>query len=364
MRDSPDPDAVLAWMRRDWNQRALDDPERHVYSRDLATDETDFYRSGQVNYRQLLQPYLPILLQGRSPRECCVVEIGCGLGRITRWLAEHFGRVAAVDISEEMIRGARERLADCPNVEWFVGSGSDLAMLPDAAFDLAFSYIVFQHIPSRDVIRSYVRETARVLRPGGFFKFQLHGDPSLAHTPDTWFGETFSLDQSREMLESSGFSLVGADGVGTQYTVLTARRGPLFETDGLRPYLYPGEDWAREQLLEGWREWMGGSWRAVLAQSAARLLFPAGERRRFFMGLYLRPDDPFPPLRLTLTLNDTPLGSVILTTGADHDLEFDVPENLGRPGDEVLVKLTVDPPCDLDRGPAIRCLGIIAHPAA
>ena len=84
MRDSPDPDAVLTWMRRDWNQRALDDPERHVYSRDLATDETHFYRSGQVNYRQLLQPYLPILLQGRSPRECRVVEIGCGLGRITR----------------------------------------------------------------------------------------------------------------------------------------------------------------------------------------------------------------------------------------------------------------------------------------
>ena len=75
------------------------------------------------------------------------------------------------------------------------GSGFDLRPLPDACFDLVFSYIVFQHIPSAAVIRSYVREAGRVLKPGGAFKFQVNGDQSAAyraHVRDTWQGETFS----------------------------------------------------------------------------------------------------------------------------------------------------------------------------
>ena len=42
-------------------------------------------------------------------------------------------------------------------------------------FDFAYSEIVFQHIPNRDVIENYVREVNRLLRPGALFKFQLHG---------------------------------------------------------------------------------------------------------------------------------------------------------------------------------------------
>ena len=51
-------------------------------------------------------------------------------------------------------------------------------MLGELRFDFTFSFVVFQHIPSKAMIENYVRETARVLRPGGLFKFQLQGDPS------------------------------------------------------------------------------------------------------------------------------------------------------------------------------------------
>ena len=45
------------------------------------------------------------------------------------------------------------------------------------AVDFAFSYIVFQHIPSREVIDNFVRDVFALLRPGGLFKFQVQGHP-------------------------------------------------------------------------------------------------------------------------------------------------------------------------------------------
>ena len=44
--------------------------------------------------------------------------------------------------------------------------------------DFAFSYIVFQHIPSREIVENYMREVNRLLRPGALFKFQVQGAPS------------------------------------------------------------------------------------------------------------------------------------------------------------------------------------------
>ena len=38
--------------------------------------------------------------------------------------------------------------------------------MPPGPYDFAFSTIVFQHIPSREVIYNYVREVNRLLRPG------------------------------------------------------------------------------------------------------------------------------------------------------------------------------------------------------
>ena len=117
-----------------------------------------------------------------------VLEIGCGAGRVTRALADFFGEVYAVDISREMVRQARQAVAGFPNAHVFRNNGKDLsAVAPHwwgplgigrrLEFDFAFSLIVFQHIPSREIIENYVREVHRLLRPGGLFKFQVQGSP-------------------------------------------------------------------------------------------------------------------------------------------------------------------------------------------
>jgi SAM-dependent methyltransferase len=96
-----------------------------------------------------------------------LLEIGCGAARMTRRLAEIAGEVVALDVSPEMLKLARENLAGVPYVEFVLGSGQDLRQLPDGSVDVVFSYVTLQHVPTREAQLEYLRETCRVLRPGG-----------------------------------------------------------------------------------------------------------------------------------------------------------------------------------------------------
>src|SRR5690606_31703971 len=123
-----------------------------------------------------------------------LLEIGCGIGRMTRHLSRIFGEVYGVDVSAEMIAQGKERLADCANVHLYETSGVDFAPLADDYFDRAFSVYVFQHVPDAEVMRANIRDACRVLRPGGIFKFQTCGIVSEAYagTPkNTWTGASF-----------------------------------------------------------------------------------------------------------------------------------------------------------------------------
>ena len=94
----------------------------------------------------------------------------------------------------------------------------DLAVIPGGEYDFAFSTIVFQHIPSREVVENYVREVSRLLRPGALFKFQVQGDTSIL-TPetDTWLGVSFSDAEAVAMAERCGFEPRYRHGAGEQY---------------------------------------------------------------------------------------------------------------------------------------------------
>lgn len=103
-----------------------------------------------------------------------VLELGCGLGRTTRWLTEHFHRIFAVDVSSSHLELAQQLNADAPHAEriaWTkLASREDLVALP--AFDLFFSMIVLQHNPP-PIIGVLLETVAEKLRPGGFAFFQV-----------------------------------------------------------------------------------------------------------------------------------------------------------------------------------------------
>lgn len=101
-----------------------------------------------------------------------VLDLGCGIGRLTKLMASRCDEMTGVDFSPEMIEQAKTYLASIPNVKLFVNNGMDLSLFENSSFDFVYSMITLQHIPSLFVIENYIAEIARVLKPGGYTKLQ------------------------------------------------------------------------------------------------------------------------------------------------------------------------------------------------
>ena len=218
-------DAVLRQMREEWDARARSNAEYFIHVGSERWEKREFFRSGEINVVNDIMPDMPRICGGnRSPLDLTMLEIGCGVGRMTRMLARIFGHVTAVDVSEEMIKRAAENILDLPNVSLIQGNGSGLASLESETHDFAFSWVVFQHIPSIEVISSYCHEVYRVLRPGSLFKFQVLGAEWNRDAADTWNGVSVSEPVARGMCQESGFSWELSDGAGSQYYWLWFRK--------------------------------------------------------------------------------------------------------------------------------------------
>ena len=208
----------LEKMRRDWDERARENARHYVVTGKVEWSDEEFFRSGEMTVSEEILTDMTNICQGKNPKEMWVLEIGCGAGRITRALSGLFGEVHAVDVSGEMVRLATQALSAFPNAFVYQNNGKDLSVVPDLQFDFAFSSIVFQHIPSREIIENYVREVGRLLRPGALFKFQVQGDATLSTTADdTWLGVPFSERQAVEMAHRCGFDPRYRHGAGEQY---------------------------------------------------------------------------------------------------------------------------------------------------
>jgi SAM-dependent methyltransferase len=207
-------------MRRDWDARAITNARHYVATGKTEWLDEEFFASGEKTVSGELLTDTINIFQGKDPQEMRILEIGCGAGRVTRALSNLFGEVHAVDVSGEMVERARQALADRKNVFLYQNNGYDLSVLPSVMFDFAYSTIVFQHIPSREIIENYVREVGRVLRPGALFKFQVQGAdiPYEEHSAEgSWLGAPFSDAQIVEMAARCGFEPRYRHGAGTQY---------------------------------------------------------------------------------------------------------------------------------------------------
>ncbi len=235
-------------MRGDWDRRARENAFYYIASSKTDWDPDEFYASGEASVAEIITPDLEQICRGRSAKSLRILEIGCGAGRMTRALAQVFGEVHGVDVSGEMVAQGRRLLADVPNAYLHHNNGTDLVVLGDLRFDFAFSFIVFQHIPSRAIIESYVREVGRLLRPGGLFKCQVQGSSKVTVSEDdTWLGAPISNGLAADMAERNGFVLLRSEGVEEQYFWLwfkkpslsamwcrAADRGGWFERQRLR----------------------------------------------------------------------------------------------------------------------------------
>jgi SAM-dependent methyltransferase len=208
----------LRKMKKDWDRRARENARHYVETAKENWSDEEFFQSGEVTAAEEVDTDMINICQGKDPRSMLVLEIGCGAGRVTRALARRFGEVHSVDVSGEMVKLAKAALGSCANAFIYQNNGKDLSVIPDRQFDFAFSCIVFQHIPSREIIANYVREVGRLLRPGALFKFQVQGNVTVRPTSaDTWVGVSFDEEQARQMADGCGFECRYHHGAGDQY---------------------------------------------------------------------------------------------------------------------------------------------------
>jgi len=192
-------------MREDWDRRAHVDPKYWV----AATAEAD-----DASYQESAVKDAAALLEGLTDEVgpgARVLDLGCGIGRLSAELAGRFTEVVGGDVSPEMIAVARRMHADKPGLRFESNSGVDLADFEDGAFAMVFSYSVLPHIPP-DVLEGYFLEIGRVLRPGGLFRFQFWiGDAHPAAEADTLSIRTYRRADVDRMAADGGLEVQSTD---------------------------------------------------------------------------------------------------------------------------------------------------------
>jgi SAM-dependent methyltransferase len=128
-----------------------------------------------------------------------VLELGCGVGRMTGRLAELSRTVIATDISAEMLARARTNLSGCGNVAYLILPGDGRLPLRSESVDVVFSYLVLQHVPTVDAQLQYLREAVRVLCSGGRLAMQIRAAGLNAAVHDQ-VGHVVHLLQGRRTL--------------------------------------------------------------------------------------------------------------------------------------------------------------------
>lgn len=126
--------------------------------------------TGDVWHRTLIDPALFARI-GTLPAGVRVLDLGCGNGYIARRLARRGAKVVGVDRSHELIGSARRREEGEPlGVVYHETDAADLSMLRNATFDLAIANMSLIDIENAS---GAIRETGRVVAPGGRFVFSL-----------------------------------------------------------------------------------------------------------------------------------------------------------------------------------------------
>lgn len=170
----------------------------------LSGEGIDYFAEARVRH-------LSERLSGRARHR--ILDFGCGTGAATPFLLglEGVGQLVGFDPSSRSIDVARRRWRD-PAAQ-FVSSQEGLE--PES-MDLAFCNGVFHHIPVPERLEA-CRSIHRTLRPGGVFAFWENNpwNPGtrwvMSRIPFDRDAITLSPPESRRLLRSAGFEVLGTD---------------------------------------------------------------------------------------------------------------------------------------------------------
>ncbi len=186
-------------------------------SANLYDTQVDILFAGATDaMRRMVVPLLKKRESLRAQRKLRFLEVGAGVGNLTRDMRKAFPRagIVALDLSSPYLEKAKAKI---PGLETVVGAGEDLPFKAET-FDLVYSCFLFHELP-RAIREQHLQEAMRVLKPGGYVaivdSLQRDDDPRLNWALENFprdyhepFYKDYTLDNLRELLETNGFQVV------------------------------------------------------------------------------------------------------------------------------------------------------------
>jgi len=154
--------------RRRWNMASLTESSAMDAILTGVSGAKEFEEKGMADAETLKEFVSP---------NSTVLDLGCGIGRVDKYLSTYCQRICAVDVSDRMLYLARRRLAGFKNIEFYRNNGHDLSEFGDGTFDFVFALLVFHHL-EKNHAKTYLHEIFRVLSNGGTVYAQFPNKPS------------------------------------------------------------------------------------------------------------------------------------------------------------------------------------------
>jgi len=134
--------------------------------------------TNDVDYEATVEFYMQILRrEGVQPRTC--VDLACGTGSVTKLLAEKDYEVIGVDLSEEMLTEAFQKVQDMPNPPRFICQPLQKLWLPRGVDMAVCALDSLDYITNPDDCAEAIRRTYKALNPGGIFIFDVNTPEKL-----------------------------------------------------------------------------------------------------------------------------------------------------------------------------------------
>ncbi|MEO6593482.1 MAG: class I SAM-dependent methyltransferase [Planctomycetota bacterium] len=169
-------------LQKTWQHLGATDPRWAILTdpnrKGGGWDDREFWLSGEQTIGWVQRELMGVQAMPKLGR---ALDFGCGHGRLTQALAQHFQEVVGVDVAESMVAGARAANKIGARVTFEHNAKPDLSLFPSASFDFVLTLIVLQHMQTK-YSAVYLREFMRVLKPRGVAFFQIPVE-SLAPPP-------------------------------------------------------------------------------------------------------------------------------------------------------------------------------------
>jgi ubiquinone/menaquinone biosynthesis C-methylase UbiE len=149
-----------------------------------TTDADEFERAGRETASQLSRLFGP---------GDVVMDLGCGIGRVARYVAPKCAQLWAVDASPRMLEIAQARLNDLPNVRFARCEGTTIPAMADASVNVVYAVLVLQHLEREDAFL-LLRDVHRTLKLEGLAYFTF---PNLLS--DEYLGSFIAYSEGGEV---------------------------------------------------------------------------------------------------------------------------------------------------------------------